>query len=276
MDTIIGQKKLVSLFSDYTVDSMPRTLMLLGEQGSGKKLLATKLAKRLGLELVELNTQTTAEELLDFCHCPVTKIYWLDLTEVPEKAQNKFLKFIEEPPATVRVILGAESEVGILSTILNRCLKLTLEPYTEDELKSFSWAPKNADPLLYKFCNTPGKLNTVGDASQFTQILAHSKHIVKTLPELNHFAYGEHIALSLPIAVDDKTKTRFDMHLFMDLLAYTAFEDFKATFAMSSFEIYKATIEAKQQILNKAVNKKAFVLNFFNKLWKVTHDTQRA
>jgi hypothetical protein len=227
------------------------------------------------LELITLTSQTTAEELIDFSHSPVTKLYWIDLTELTEKAQNKFLKFIEEPAASVRVVLGAESKVGVLPTILNRCIKLTLEPYTEEELKSFSWAPKNADPLVYKFCNTPGKLNDLGDINQFNQMLEHSKYLIKTLPELNTFGYGEFIAMSLPIAVDEKTKNKFDFDLFMNLLAYSAFEDFKTNGTMSSFNIYKTTIEAKQHILNKAINKKAFILNFFNKLWEITHDPKR-
>ena len=155
MNTIVGQKAILSLFSKYTLASMPSTLLLLGEKGSGKTYIAQKLAKQLEVDFIELTGQTTAEELIDYSQSPITKLYHIDLSEITEKAQNKFLKFIEEPSTSVKVILEAESEVGVLPTILNRCYKVTLESYTVEELQSFPWAPKTQNDILMnvKFIN---------------------------------------------------------------------------------------------------------------------------
>ena len=44
MNTIIGQKKLVSILSNYTISSMPSTILLLGEKGCGKTTLLRIIA----------------------------------------------------------------------------------------------------------------------------------------------------------------------------------------------------------------------------------------
>ena len=74
-------------------------------------------------------------------YCEITlyelhqSIYLIDLNDFTEKQQNQFLKLIEEPSVNVYIALIAESEIGILDTILNRCIKYRLEPYTKAQLQ---------------------------------------------------------------------------------------------------------------------------------------------
>ena len=56
------------------------------------------------------------------------------------------------------VILAAESTVGVLPTILNRCVKHRFESYTPDQLMEFSWMVGDIDPLALSICQTPGQL----------------------------------------------------------------------------------------------------------------------
>ena len=53
-----------------------------------------------------------------------------------EPSQNKLLKTLEEPPAVTRIIIKASSESKLLPTVLSRCRKVTLEPFSSDELKA--------------------------------------------------------------------------------------------------------------------------------------------
>lgn len=276
MNTIIGQKKLVSILSTYTLSSMPSTILLLGEKGCGKTTIANKLANNLGIDLVAVDDKTTAEDLIDYAQYPITRLYWIDLTQVTEKGQNKFLKFIEEPSSTMKVVLGAESEVGILPTILNRCLKLTFEAYTEEELKCFSWAPQNADPLVYRFCNTPGKLNELGNSDTFATILQLCENMLKQFPRLRTFDYSDALCVVNKISTKKEENNKYDFNLFLEILAYSAFEKFKTTGDEFSFEVYRYTIEQRQKIINKFINKEAFMLNFINHLWEVAHEPARA
>lgn len=276
MNTIIGQTRLVAQVLNYTFETMPSTLLLLGEAGCGKTYITQKLAKQLGLDIVVLNSQTTAEELLAYSQAAVPALYHLDLSQTTEKAQNKFLKFIEEPPSTIKVILEAESECGILPTILNRCNKIVFDPYTVEELQSFSWAPKSADPLFYRFCNTPGKLNEIGTAENFIELVNYCKYIIARLPAMNILQYAEGIAISLPLQVRKNKTSKFDCDLFLKVLAYIAFEEYKQTKSEVSFNIYRLTINQRQKLLNKTYSKNTFILNFFNQLWEVSHDATRA
>ena len=51
-----------------------------------------------------------------------------------EKAQNKFLKTLEEPPEDVVFILGASQQTAVLPTILSRCKKLYAEGFTAAQI----------------------------------------------------------------------------------------------------------------------------------------------
>lgn len=271
MTKVIGQRKIVEILSTYTFKSMPTSLLLLGSKGSGKHFLASELANQLEVDLIELTSKTTSEELLDILQSPVVRLCWIDLTEVDEKAQNKFLKFIEEPPTTLKVLLGAESEVGILPTILNRCHKLTLENYTEAELRQFSWTPESCDPKLFKFCNTPGKLLALSTTADFQQIERICLQLVTQMPQYEAYNYANVMTLVTRINCKKSEQQKWDMGLFLDVFADTAFEVYKTSKAPFSLEAYKLVTGYKKQLINKTLNKEAFMLSFFNDLWEIAH-----
>ena len=96
------------------------------------------MAEKFGFDFVEIDTNVSADTLLDYTHKAINTLYLIDLNEFEEKRQNQFLKFIEEPSKTVYVVLISNSDVGILNTIKNRCLRLYFEKYTKEELKDSS------------------------------------------------------------------------------------------------------------------------------------------
>jgi len=52
-------------------------------------------------------------------------------------AQNAFLKLLEEPPASVVWILEAEDPGRLLETILSRCRRLDLPPWSSDDVRTW-------------------------------------------------------------------------------------------------------------------------------------------
>lgn len=63
------------------------------------------------------------------------KVYVVtDMQGMNEKAQNKFLKTLEEPPEDVVFILGASQQTAVLATILSRCKKLYFEGFTAAQI----------------------------------------------------------------------------------------------------------------------------------------------
>ena len=134
----IGQQALLNILSSYTLSTLPKTILFIGEKGCGKRTVAKILANRLNLELVTFESDFAGEDLVEFQQKPVETLYMIDLANFSEKQQNQFLKFIEEPSPYVYVLLIAESESGVLDTILNRCMKYQFENYSVDQLKQIA------------------------------------------------------------------------------------------------------------------------------------------
>lgn len=84
---------------------------------------------------VELCGQITEESLL----MPVEekkKLIVLDAFHLaPALVQNKLLKLLEEPPANVSFLLGAETEYPVLPTVLSRVKKFSLPAFSEEEIE---------------------------------------------------------------------------------------------------------------------------------------------
>ena len=61
-------------------------------------------------------------------------------------AANAFLKTLEEPPPQTVILLLANSTDGMLPTIISRCRKVLVDPWTEDELTRILVDMYGADP----------------------------------------------------------------------------------------------------------------------------------
>lgn len=264
---IIGQEKLLTKLDSYTLATLPRTILFLGEVGCGKRTVARHVAEHLGLNFVELTDKVTHEDLTEYSHNVLNTLYLINLSNFTEKQQNQFLKFIEEPSSTVYVILTAPSEIGVLPTILNRCMKLHFEPYTLEQLKYFEWMVSNPSELLYKLCETPGQL--MDSSSSNIEELYNFCNVI--LAKISQASYPNALKLETKINYAENYN-KFDFNLFFKMMKYTAFQDFKKTGNNTSFEIYQLTNQYIQQLFNKTVAKENFVINYITNLWRSVHN----
>lgn len=60
-----------------------------------------------------------------------------DVSGMTVQAQNKLLKTLEEPPKNTYLILGTTSVYQLLPTLLSRCKRLDVKPYSEEELYEY-------------------------------------------------------------------------------------------------------------------------------------------
>ena len=264
MNAVIGQEKLVKALEGYTLETAPKTILFLGQSGCGKSWIANAFAKQLDLEVVVVQPDSTAEKLIEYYQCPINKMYLIDLKEITEKDQNKFLKFIEEPSKTMNIILMAESTVGILPTILNRCVKYVFEPYTPEQLKQFDWAVNCSEEIAYEICKTPGQLLELS-ADNLDQALGLCRAIVSSVDKAN---YANTLSIVTKINLKDDAK-KIDFKLFFDLMIYAAFDDYKKNNNELSFKIYLYTIRQQAKALNINVAKEAFLLNYLDNIWRL-------
>jgi len=271
MRPIIGQKKLVDTLFKYNIHTVPKTILFLGPSGCGKSWVSAGFAEHLGLDTVDikLNDLTPEEiriKLADAYLCPVEKLYLIDLKGASTKKQDVLLKYIEEPTKCMFFILTAESEIGILPTILNRCLKYNFEPYTVEDLKQFDWMFTCSDDLIYALCKTPGQLLS------FTETNIPDLHDLceKILKYTKTANYAN--TISIITKINCKTDyNKFDVDLFLNMLEFTAFNKFVKENDQFSFDVYKYIIKQKGELLNRTIIKESFMLEFLDNLWRLAH-----
>ena len=267
---IIGQSKLLSKIDTYyTMNSLPKTMMFLGQAGCGKHLVAKYVAETFKLDYVEINDNVSASDFDDYLYSTISTLYVINLNEFTEKQQNQFLKFIEEPSKSVYVILTATSEAGILPTILNRCIKYNFEPYTKEEVEQITGSKVN--DTAYNIFKTPGKLLNLTEAS-FQSIISLADKLVKNIDKAS---YANTLSISAKINYKD-LYNKIDFNLFFDAVEYLAFEDYKNNTNEQSFIVYKITNQFKQYATKTNLIKETLMLNYLTTLWEATHDANGA
>ena len=71
-----------------------------------------------------------------------------DVSDMTIQAQNKLLKTLEEPPKNTFLLLGATKVYSLLPTVLSRCKKLEIKPFSEEELYAYLKQEKEDDSRL--------------------------------------------------------------------------------------------------------------------------------
>lgn len=265
MCKIIGQTKLMSTINNYTIENLPKTLLLIGHSGCGKHTIAKHIADKFEFDFAEIDEKVDSETLLNFSHKTINTLYLIDLNKFEEKQQTVWLKFIEEPSKTVFTLLIANSEVGILDTIKNRCRKLYFEKYTKEELQEITRSKGLTEDLAYEIFQTPGKLNSLTNES-FKQLYDLAE---KTIDKIGQMTYGNAAIISTKLNYKDNYD-KIDPEMFLETVEYIAFNRFKQG-DNSCFKIFSITNKFKQYFNKKALIKETLILNYLTELWETTH-----
>lgn len=259
---MIGQKKLLATLSRYTSASLPKTMLFVGPSGCGKHLLAAEIAKQVKFELVELNESVDQDKLLGYCQRPIKTIYLINLNSATAKAQNQYLKLIEEPGEYMYFILISDNETNILPTVANRCIKYHFENYSLAELKEYKYFDNE---LIYKICTTPGQLRSATDRD-ITKLYDYCNKVVT---KISLAPYANTMKLALDINYKEEYN-KLDFLEFFNMMKYVAFEDYLNTGNEKSFNIYSYVAERFQQFNGNSLAKESFMLNFLAGLWEIT------
>jgi len=271
MTPMIGQHKLISELNVYTTETLPQAIMLLGPRGCGKHTLAANLAERLEIELLNVDPNIEPDELLEYQLWPNMRLYVLDFTDLLEKQQNKFLKFLEEYRENVRIVVLANSEVGILSTVLSRCVRFNFEPYTVEELSKLDWMSRvPAESLVYKICRTPGQLK-LADQKIVNNLYKFCLELVT-----KNMSYNQFMSQSTNINFAENYN-KFDFENFFDMMSYVTLELYTKVNNIYYFNFYMITQRyiSTLSVINKP-NREQYMFNYFSALWKeVKNECQR-
>ena len=264
---LIGQSRILNILNKYTLDTFPKSLLLVGDKGSGKHTLVKYVSDQiLKLPVEDITENLNNEYIGEIYRRSNPYIYLIDFSNISEKEQNIILKFIEEPLKNSYIIMIAESTFNLLNTIINRCFTLSLDKYTEEELNQiiakYELQIEHKD-LVLKIIKTPGQLINLN----LKNILLLHELCEKIIDKIQLANYANTLSISNKINYKDNYD-KFDVYLFFDMLIYLSFNKFLINKDIKYFNIYLTTIEYRKKLLDKRINKEYLVQNFLSNIWK--------
>lgn len=228
-----GQTKIISLIdSCVSFDDLPQTLLFVGEFGSGRHMLCNYIADKFSVECVDLNKKLLKQDSKDTTslHDRIEHIYFedtyklyvlnMDDPAIQEKHQNAILKFLEEPPASLHIILIAENTTSIISTVLNRCEVYYLQSYSDDFLKSFITNKANEEIVL-QIAKTPGQI-MLCNRLNLNNIVSYANLVVEKAGYSNP---ANVLKISEKLAYKDEEE-KINPKLFFRILLYCAEQNY--------------------------------------------------
>ena len=255
---IIGQNKILKKLETYTLETLPKNLLFLGPIGSGRRTIIKTLSDRFDLDIVNITEKIDPEKIVEYQQSVSKKIYIIDLDEFTEKQQNQFLKLIEEPSINVYITLIAESENNILNTILNRCIKYKLEPYTKEQLQKISlFDSDKITDLVYAVASTPGSISNL-DFSAIDSLYKLCKNIVD---KINYASISNAVSISNKVNYKEDYN-KYDFRTFFNMLRYCAFEKYMNEQSELSLKIYLFIVNHTKDLQIRTLNKENFMINF--------------
>lgn len=248
---IIGQEKICTRIEKSTLDSFPRSLMLVGQRGGGKHLICNYIASKFNLTILDITDSLNVETIDEIYNRVEPYLYTIRINEISIKEQNTILKFLEEPLKNSFIVLIAETEMGLLPTIINRCQVWQLQNYTKEYLRTFV---NNQDSYILDIAQTPGQiielLNSPVDAmvELADKILSNIERasISNTLTLSDKFEFK-----------NDLTTDKFNIHIFVDVLQGRVVSRVKSDPDKKYMTAYSLTSTLKKQLLTKNLDYKS-------------------
>lgn len=115
-------------------------IILVGEKGSGRKTLASEIAKLLNANYAVVDKGVDAiRAVIDDSYSIATKmLYVLDGDNMSSAAKNSLLKITEEPPKNVWFVLTVSDLEQTFDTLTSRACIYRLDNYTKADISRFA------------------------------------------------------------------------------------------------------------------------------------------
>lgn len=248
---MIGQRN-INNFIDQIIDqgNFPRSCIIEGNVGSGRKTLAKVIAEKLGtpIEILEDHKTDTIKRMIEDSYTiPEPLIYLIpDFDIAHVNAKNSVLKVIEEPPINARFILTVTNLENTPTTIRSRCQVFKLDPYTVEDLTEYCNRydiDKSLLPKITSVCETFYDVDIlVGYGVK--EFFDFSEKVTQHLAKVS-LANALKINHSISTKKDDG---KYDLKLFLRAMNESWLDVYKKT----SDPIYLNLIEVTSQWLAKA------------------------
>lgn len=154
---MIGQQNNINTLIQWRCNkSVPRFIIISGQEGSGRLTLAKVIMKMINISGVICNNSIDGvRETIDNAYTCVSPTMYIfrNADDMSTAAKNALLKVVEEPPNNAYFIMTVQNIDNMLGTIKSRGTVIKMEPYTRKELLSTT-----NDELLLNYCTNIGQL----------------------------------------------------------------------------------------------------------------------
>ena len=265
MFDIVGQDNLIKKLNNYTLDTFPHSIILSGEEGSGKHMISNYISENiLKLPLIDISDKISYETIDNIYRNPNPTIYFINTSSLVEKEQNSLLKFIEEPFKSIFIIIACENLNILLNTVLNRCVVFELEEYRKEDLKKFIPSNLENKDLILNVVKTPGKLiNT--NIYNLTGLFDLCDKIIE---KLGLASYANTLSISDKLNYKDNYD-KYDLNIFFDTLLYKLYLKYKEENNSLLLDMYLLTVDYRKKLVDKRLNKEILIQNYLTNLWKL-------
>lgn len=257
---IRGQESIYNFILNTSLSTCPRSIILSGEEGSGKHSLFNLLEKTLNIPVSNI-TETLNHEYIDNLYLASTPyLYLVEGTFLSVKDQNTLLKFLEEPPNSAIIVILVEDTNLLIPTILNRCTTFYLNRYPKDILEEITNKP--IDDIQYNITSTPG-LFFKYSSSDVENALNLSKKIFEFI---HRASLPNTLTISSQVSFNNE-KDKISVKLLfktLRLVAYTYYIDSKIP-----LEAYNITSALYRDYFTPKLNLKLSFEHYLIELWKI-------
>ena len=248
---MIGQKNNIQTLIQWRCNkSVPRFIIIAGDEGSGRLTFAKAILKTINAKGVIMgNSISDVRDTIEQAYyiTQPTCYIFRDADDMKNEAKNALLKVVEEPPNNAYFIMTVHNIDNMLSTIRSRGTVIKMEPYTMQELRSVS-----EDELSLEYCNNIGELQIPHEEIQRAEDCVDG--VLKALKEKS----GTRLLKACTQLKAKQTETdKIDCLLFFKVFQkrlYRMFENFEL-----SFECIQPLFICKQELNRNTINKRASI-----------------
>ena len=273
---MIGQKYLLSTVHKLIENKdLPRFILIVGKEGSGRRTLAGYIIKQfkkylysnaLAKTVDDIKIATMRDVINSAYHTIVPCIYTVpNIDDMSKEAQNSILKLIEEPPNRATFIMTVQDVNNVLTTIKSRAFTLFMDNYSAEEIAEYilSLDTKILDeiPELPTICETPGEVDTFIRCGE----VEFYNFVDKVVDNVNNVTTANALKLlnELDLKADGKGyDTVLFLNLFMKLCMKRAVINFDYRESLQYVNMIQPTSEALTKLHTKAPNRNMILTNW--------------
>lgn len=176
----VGQEKNLNIIKTWKqLDSMPRFLLIVGSEGSGRLSLAVKFAREIpAIPVIAGNSVEQVRLIIESAYTVTQPTVYIfkNADNMSLQAENALLKVTEEPPNNAYFIMTIKSLNNVLETIRSRADVMRMNLYSKAELSLLT-----EDSLILEYCETPAQVKYWKENKGLEEYISFCKKVVENI-----------------------------------------------------------------------------------------------